>query len=244
MKNKLFLVSQIVICFILIGCGSPPPPKEFLDLKVGVYYADLGTALSIQENVNLSEFISSIPKPGKWEKVDNIQYIYRIKGEDAITKKKEETALLFMKHTENNAVILRRVAFNGEDIPSGAKDQLFNNIALPLALKKASNKQQEQQAQRSSQTTNKSTDQSPASNDVQRLKEEFASADKEINLVYKDLMKKLSPGVKSELKNEQIAWIKEKENKCNAETSDVNRLNCLIKMTTERTSQLKIYSSK
>jgi len=242
MVNKICLISSIMIFLVITGCSQNIPPQEFMDAKVGVYYANLETALSIQD-VKLSEFISSIPKPGKWEKVDNIQYVYRIKTEDAITKKNEETALLFIKLSEANAVILKRIAFNGEDIPSGAKDQLFNNIALPLALKKASNKQ-EQQAQGSNQTTNKSTDQSPASNDVQRLKEEFASADKEINLVYKDLMKKLSPGVKSELKNEQIAWIKEKESKCNAETSDVNRLNCLIKMTTERTSQLKTYSSK
>lgn len=80
--------------------------------------------------------------------------------------------------------------------------------------------------------------------DLPSLKQEFAQADKEINSVYKEIMSNLSPGVKAELKREQIAWIKEKDNRCNAITDEANRLSCLIDMTKDRTTFLRNYSAK
>jgi len=82
-----------------------------------------------------------------------------------------------------------------------------------------------------------------ASEDLQSLKQVFAAADQEINDVYKDTMSQLSPGAKGELKSEQIAWIKKKENSCAAETEEANRLKCLISMTRGRTEALKQYLS-
>jgi len=243
-KNILMLIYMFVVFVGLIGCGQTSPPKEFLDSKVGVVYSN--GVMNIVDQVKLRDVIGEITKPANWEKVDNNQWMYRIKSEDPITKKKDESVLLFVRPQErNDSVLLSRVVLNGEDLPTLAKDQFFNQMMYGIMQKKDSTKQLEnKKAIPNNQSTNQTADKSSANKDVQVLKEEFANADKEINLVYKDLMKKLSPGVKTELKNEQIAWIKEKERKCNAETSDVNRLNCLIKMTTERTSQLKTYSSK
>ena len=75
--------------------------------------------------------------------------------------------------------------------------------------------------------------------DLDTLKKTFNDSDKEINQVYKDVMGKLSPGAKAELKRTQIAWIKEKEKTCNSESDEGKRLECLIRMTNERTEELK-----
>jgi len=80
-----------------------------------------------------------------------------------------------------------------------------------------------------------------AGEDLQSLKQMFATADQEINDVYNQIMPQLSPGAKVELKSEQIAWIKKKESSCDAETEEANRLKCMISMTRERTEALKQY---
>ncbi len=93
----------------------------------------------------------------------------------------------------------------------------------------------------STESSNPASD--SASDDLQSLKQRFATADQEINNVYKDTMSQLSPGAKGELKSEQIAWIKKKESSCAAETAETNRLKCLIAMTRERTEALNQYLS-
>lgn len=82
-----------------------------------------------------------------------------------------------------------------------------------------------------------------ASDDLQSLKQMFATADQEINDVYNQIMSQLSPGAKGKLKSEQIAWIKKKESSCDAVTEEANRLKCLISMTREKTEALNQYLS-
>jgi len=130
------------------------------------------------------------------------------------------------------------------------KGRIAGTSMRMLTIKPAILIRQTQQAQNnivpatppeSTESSNPASD--SASDDLQSLKQRFATADQEINDVYKDTMSQLSPGAKGELKSEQIAWIKKKESSCNAETEEANRLKCLISMTRERTEALKQYLS-
>jgi uncharacterized protein YecT (DUF1311 family) len=129
------------------------------------------------------------------------------------------------------------------------KGRIAGTTMRMLTIKPAILIRQTQQAQNNIvPATPQSTDSSnPASDsggqDLQNLKQMFAAADQEINDVYKGIMAQLSPGAKGELKSEQIAWIKQKERRCSAETEGANRLKCLISMTRERTQALKQYLS-
>jgi len=78
-----------------------------------------------------------------------------------------------------------------------------------------------------------------APDDVASLKEKFSEAEQEMRLVYHDTLSRLSPDRKSELEKEQNAWIKERKDRCSAETGDMNQLNCLINTAYERVAQLK-----
>jgi len=73
----------------------------------------------------------------------------------------------------------------------------------------------------------------------QTWRQQYLEADRRLNAIYRETLSRLSPGGKSELKREQIAWIQEKERKCNAITDDVKRYICLTSMTNERIEQLK-----
>ena len=73
----------------------------------------------------------------------------------------------------------------------------------------------------------------------QTWRQQYLEADRRLNAIYRETLSRLSPGGKSELKREQIAWIQEKERKCNAITEDVKRYICLTSMTNERIEQLK-----
>jgi len=129
------------------------------------------------------------------------------------------------------------------------KGRIAGTSMRMLTIKPAILIRQTQQAQNnivpatsaSTESSNPASDN--ASDDLQSLKQMFVAADQEINDVYKDTMSQLSPGAKGELKSEQIAWIKKKENSCAAETEEANRLKCLISMTRGRTEALKQYLS-
>ncbi len=79
--------------------------------------------------------------------------------------------------------------------------------------------------------------------DLPALRQSFTGADQEINTVYRETMSKFSPGAKAELKREQLTWIRKKESACNAEIEEAKRLQCLIRMTRERTEELKKYNT-
>lgn len=81
------------------------------------------------------------------------------------------------------------------------------------------------------------------------LDKKYTSTDKDLNDVYKQIMAGLDAGRKATLKTEQIAWIKEKEAKCEEAAKEfeggaqesVSKLDCFVSMTEKRLSYLKSY---
>lgn len=84
---------------------------------------------------------------------------------------------------------------------------------------------------------------------IECAQREFENFDKQLNDTYKQLMATLDPSRKAILKKEQIAWIKEKELKCNEQESEfeggqmgrVLGMNCIVHMTEQRLAYLKNY---
>jgi len=95
--------------------------------------------------------------------------------------------------------------------------------------------------------------QSSNNNKIERARQEFAIADKELNTTYKIVMGSLSSEKQAELKRDQISWIKMKEAAAVQEankTGDKNSLAWTIrnleyttKVTKERTSQLNLINN-
>lgn len=84
---------------------------------------------------------------------------------------------------------------------------------------------------------------------IECAQREFENFDKQLNDTYKQLMTTLDPSRKAILKKEQIAWIKEKELKCDAQESEfeggqwgrVLGMNCIVHMTEQRLAYLQKY---
>ena len=77
--------------------------------------------------------------------------------------------------------------------------------------------------------------------------EAYKKADKELNVVYKKLMSKLSDSEKSTVKTQQRNWIKIKESECKKEADEYEGgsmapmilHNCLEEKTIQRTKELR-----
>ena len=73
----------------------------------------------------------------------------------------------------------------------------------------------------------------------------YMKADKELNLVYKQVMSVLNEQEKVNLKNAQKKWIARKESSCKKEASDGGSMasmilhNCLEEKTIQRTKELR-----
>lgn len=84
---------------------------------------------------------------------------------------------------------------------------------------------------------------------IECAQRDFENFDKQLNNTYKQLMATLDPSRKAILKKEQIAWIKEKELKCDEQESEfeggqlgrVLGMNCIVHMTEQRLAYLKNY---
>jgi len=81
------------------------------------------------------------------------------------------------------------------------------------------------------------------------LYKELEKADKELNLKYKQTLKKLSIDKRKTLLNEQRKWIKERDLKCKNDKEggvyeNKLRIDCLIQETTKRTKQLITWDIK
>lgn len=258
MKKSLVLLLLSLFVATFWGCSASQPPKEFFDLKVGVVYSN-GYLFVPDEKLTLRELIQRTVKPGKWEKVDNNQWIYRVKDRDAITKQENETSILFVRPLDRQDVaILSRVVVNGVDASSFEKDAIFNQLVFPLieALKKEektssiTNNEQENPQQVASKTADPCADAQTTAETNECVTKKFEDADKELNMAYKDVMARLDEKKKANLKNEQRTWIKQKETKCKEEAKEVEGgtiwtsvyYGCLTEMTKQRTQQLKSYN--
>lgn len=257
MKKSLVLFLLFLFIATFGGCSASQPPKDFLDSKIGVVYSN-GVLYVPSETLKLSEFVGKGLKPGKWEKAENNQWVYRIKNTDAVTKKENESAILFVKHPERqDTVVLARVAINNIDFNSFEKDAFFNQLVFPLINiqkeEKTSSKSNSEQ-ENSQQMTSKASDPCAGAETTAEINEcatkKFEDADRELNIAYKEIMAKLDEKKKANLKNEQRAWIKQKETKCKEEAKEVEGgtmwtsvyYGCLTEMTKQRAQQLKSYN--
>lgn len=66
----------------------------------------------------------------------------------------------------------------------------------------------------------------------------YQEADKDLNATYKDVMAQLPDDKKTELRNEQRAWIKDKESKC-AFPSEAAEMSCKAEMTLQRVQYVR-----
>lgn len=132
MKNRVFLLSLVALQIILWGCSGTSAPDTLLAAKVAVKYSNGVLYFPKSNGPTLRKFIASI-NPGKWEKIDNNQWIYRVKTTDAVTRKDSEISILFVRHpNQQDVVVFHRVAANGSDMSSEEKDYLYNQWVLPL----------------------------------------------------------------------------------------------------------------
>lgn len=250
----LLLLSLFVATFW--GCSASQPPKDFLDAKIG-YVISNGAPVVPSEQLKLKEFVEKGLKPGRWEKAENNQWIYRVKSTDAVTQKETDAAILFVNHPDKqDTVVLARVVENGTDFNSLEVYNFFWQIVTPLINaqkeKKTSSmpKEQETSQQLAAKTEDPCANAETTAEINECAKKKFEEADKELNVAYKEVMAKLDEKKKSDLKNEQRTWIKKKEAKCKEEAKEVEGgtigtsvyMGCLTEITKQRTQELKSYN--
>jgi len=80
-----------------------------------------------------------------------------------------------------------------------------------------------------------------ADRELEQLRIDFEAADLEINSLYREIRRSLSPKEKTILKQEQLAWIRDKESTCGEKKAERDQLLCLTRMTNERIVALKDY---
>lgn len=217
------------LSFFLFCCGES---KEIQIVKNG--YLNGHPERTIGDAVN--NFFGS----PKWESGVGIdgetkgKTLVNVKGKMMFMDKEVTAALQFIVEKENGTFRLNACELNG--IPQ--------NMIMYAALIE---KMYQSQPKTASATKNIAAQNKPEikSENTERaledIKNEFLQSDKEINKIYKEVTARLSPASKAELKKEQLAWIKQKESNCYAESDDAKRLMCLTQMTNERILRLKNY---
>lgn len=145
MKTKKLwkgFLGKAVMAALLMGIAScsltaSPPTEEFLNLTVGVVYSNNGVP-NIVKGVTLREFVEG--RSGVWEKVNDSQWIFRIKSNDQLTKQNNEVTMLFVRQQieGNDTVIFQRVILNGQEMSGREKDTVFNQIAYGIMRAKGS----------------------------------------------------------------------------------------------------------
>lgn len=93
----------------------------------------------------------------------------------------------------------------------------------------------------------KGLDLAVTSEQMECLERKYAVADKELNNIYKQKMSSLDESRKAALKKEQVAWIKEKESKCDKAGKEMEGgtgemvmiKDCYVQMTEKRVAYLK-----
>lgn len=254
-KSLVFLLLPLFVVSFLSCSNASQPPKDFLDSKIGVYG---GGAFVPAEQLKVKEFVEKGLKPGRWKKAENNQWIYRVKSTDAITKKETDMSILLVNHPDKqDTVVLARVVVNGTDFNSLEKYDFFWLVADPLMkaqreekTSSAPNKEQETSQQLAAKTEDPCANAETTAEINECAEKKFADADKELNIVYKEIMARLDGKKKASLKNEQRAWIKKKETKCKEEAKEVEGgtiwtsvyVGCLTEITKQRTQELKSYN--
>jgi len=250
MKKVLVCMLVIVMAFI-VGC-SKNSSEGILDEISGVWgvQGEKGLFSIIYKDKKLSLLADDLAIPVTLGAIDNENKTVNLNvtsndGKPGILtlrqiwdadKKSFHLQMTFHDGTQSNLTFVRKISTDDMNkIANAEAKRQSDAIGVAASVKPIEPTPSPEVAQPPIQAT--------ATNDLSTLRKEFAEADKEINNVYKMVMSNLSAGGKDELKREQKVWIKEKENKCNAENDEVKRLNCLIKMTNERADQIKTYSS-
>lgn len=128
--EKVFMVAAIAVA--ITSCTASTPAEDFMNTSVGVIYSN-NRIPNIVKEVTLRDFIAA-SKPGSWEKIDDNQWIYRVKLGDQLTKQNSEVSMLFVRQQMegNDGVFLHRVVSDGQEMPGLEKDTLFNQIAYGI----------------------------------------------------------------------------------------------------------------
>ncbi len=214
-------LSLIIAALLFIGCGES---KEVQIVKNG--------HLNSHPEKTIGEAVDNFVGNPKWESGIGAdgetkgKTLVNVRGKMMFMGKEVTGALQYIVNTKESTFEIN--AFEINEVPQ-------NMFILAGLIEKM----YESNPKKAALTDSKSNP--IVSSDIKELSMEFQKADKEINTVYKDVMSKLSSGVRGELKREQIAWIKKKESTCDAEGDEVKRLQCMIRMTNERTEELKKY---
>lgn len=83
--GKVFIVAALAVA---TSCTVSTPAEDFMNTSVGVIYSN-NRIPNIVKEVTLRDFIAA-SKPGNWEKVDDNQWIYRVKLGDQLTKQNSD----------------------------------------------------------------------------------------------------------------------------------------------------------
>lgn len=124
---RKLLRNGVVIIFITLVysiCLAAQPPEKFLNYNLRSVYSGMGEGGTQRLRVTLKDFVNLGLKKGSWEKVSDTQWIYRIKGQDPVTKRVDNTALVFSRVEGNRElqdffkddVILSRVVINNQEM--------------------------------------------------------------------------------------------------------------------------------
>lgn len=125
MKNLLQIMVVVMVIIFSHGIGlSAQPTEKFLTYNLRSVYVGMGEGGTQRLKVTLKDFIALGLKKGNWERVSDNQWIYRIKGQDPVTKRVDNTALVFSRVEGNKGlqdffkgdVILSRVVSNNKEL--------------------------------------------------------------------------------------------------------------------------------
>ena len=196
-------------------------------------------------------------------KVNDLQYQLNIEYESQLDDKKQH--LVVLKNIRmvdlfriSQALISNINSSNNKSTPSDNKAAATPQPVEPQTQKApVAAPTQAQEAPAAQPQTNtveqtglcKGLDLAVTAEQLECLNRKFTEADKQLNIVYRQVMAGLEESRKSALKKEQIAWIKEKETKCAQAGKDfeggtmepVAIADCKVQMTETRLAYLKNY---
>lgn len=101
MKKLIWLV--MVLVGWLGAAEAAEPSKSIMQLPIPLSSGPEAC------NPTLKEFVSTGLRPGKWEKVSDGQWLYRITSSDVITGRKQKGAISFVINKQYNIVIVDKV---------------------------------------------------------------------------------------------------------------------------------------
>lgn len=100
---KKMILAGVLILGIAGTSLAAEPPKSMLQSNVPLY------SETDECQVKLKEFVSPGLKPGKWEKISNDQWLYRISSSDVITGNKSKVTISFHNIKQKNIVVIDKI---------------------------------------------------------------------------------------------------------------------------------------